>query len=138
MLIALLKLILCFTKKYKLTNDKQNVLANDFEIQLQLISGIFITVLFFYKYNKLFTINIYYSKIHFIIVLSDFYEVPLVKQYILQIFFFCIFNQYLTQFGKIPKVVMDKLYTPIQINKYWNSNDNLCDSVLFSSNYIFQ
>lgn len=38
--MALLKLILCFTKRnsYKF---KDNLLANNFDIQLQLISGIF-------------------------------------------------------------------------------------------------
>lgn len=135
LLIALLKLILCFTKKYELTNNKQNELANNFEIQVQLISGIFITLLFYYDNNKLFINNLNYSKNHFIIVLSDFYEVPLVKQHILQTFFFCIFNQYLTQFDEIPQVVMDKLYTPIKINKKQNSNDNLYNTMLFSSNY---
>lgn len=72
---------------------------------------------------------------YFVTVLSDFYEVPLVKQYILQILYFCIFNQYLTYFGEIPKIVMDKIYTPIQINKHWNLNDNLQDTLLFSSNF---
>jgi len=50
MLIALLKLVLCFTKKNKFI-DKHNLLANNFEIQLQLIAGILIQILYFYQTN---------------------------------------------------------------------------------------
>lgn len=46
MLMALLKLVLCFTKKNKFI-DKHNLLANNFEIQLQLIAGILILILYF-------------------------------------------------------------------------------------------
>lgn len=46
------------------------------------------------------------------------------KQYILQIFFYCIFDRYLTCFGEIPKAVMDKVHTPIKIKKYGNFSNN--------------
>jgi len=39
LLIALLKLTLCFTKKKELIINDHNSLANNIEIQLQLISG---------------------------------------------------------------------------------------------------
>ncbi|VVC32288.1 Armadillo-like helical [Cinara cedri] len=100
LLIALLKLLLCFAKENKCISNEHNLLANNFEIQLQLIS-----------------------------ILSDFYEIPLVKQYILHIFFYCIFKQYLKEFGNIPEVVMDKIYIPININKYWKSNNNYDDTL---------
>jgi len=47
MLIALLKLILCFTKKNQFIN-KDILLTNNFEIQLQLIAGILISILYFH------------------------------------------------------------------------------------------
>lgn len=40
LLISLLKLVLCLTKKKKLIINEHNLLANNVEIQLQLISGI--------------------------------------------------------------------------------------------------
>lgn len=68
-----------------------------------------------------------------ILVLSDFYEVPLVKQYILHILIYCIFDQYLTRFGKLPKLVVDKIHTSIKIKKYWNSSNNCNEELLCSS-----
>ncbi|XP_025200463.1 uncharacterized protein LOC112598268 isoform X2 [Melanaphis sacchari] len=103
LLIALLKLTLCFTKKKELIINDHNSLANNIEIQQQLI-----------------------------LILSDFYEVPLVKQYVFQIFFYCIFKQYLTYFGEIPEVVENKINTPIKINKYKFTINNSDDKMLFS------
>jgi len=68
-----------------------------------------------------------------ITVLSDFYEVPLVKQYVFQIFFYCIFKQYLTYFGKIPIVVENKINTPVKFDNYYYTANNSDDTMLFSS-----
>ncbi|CAH1714893.1 unnamed protein product, partial [Aphis gossypii] len=103
LLIALLKLILCFTKKKELTINDDHSLANNIEVQQLLIS-----------------------------VLSDFYEVPLVKQYVFQIFFYCIFKQYLTYFGKIPIVVKNKINTPVKFDNYYYTANNSDDTMLFS------
>lgn len=80
-----------------------------------------------------------YNRILCILVLSDFYEVPLVKQYITHIFSNCIFNQYLTNYGEIPKVVLDKIYTPIQSKKYNLNNNNFHNEIMLSmrNNNIF-
>ncbi|XP_022163641.1 uncharacterized protein LOC111029096 isoform X2 [Myzus persicae] len=103
LLIALLKLTLCFTKKKKCIDNGHNSLADNIEIQLLLIS-----------------------------VLSDFHEVPLVRQYVFQIFFYCVFNQYLSYFGEIPKVVVNKMNTPIEFNKFCYTTKNSDNSMLFS------
>lgn len=63
-----------------------------------------------------------YYRILYITVLSDFYEVPLIKQYISHIFFHCIFNKYLINYGELPKIVLDKIYTPIKMKKYCSNN----------------
>lgn len=84
----------------------------------------------------LYTTNIisnYTKNTLYITVLSDFYDVPLVKNYILQILVYCIFDQYLTSFCEIPKVVIDKICIPFKIEKLWNSNKKYDDALLFSS-----
>lgn len=62
------------------------------------------------------------------------------KQYTVKILFYCIFNQYLSNFNEIPKVIMDKICISIKINEYWKSNNNHSDTMLLSSekgkNYI--
>jgi len=68
-----------------------------------------------------------------ITVLSDFYEVPLVKQYVFQILFYCIFKQYLTYFDKIPIVVENKINTPVKFDNYYYTVNNSDDTMLFSS-----
>lgn len=50
-----------------------------------------------------------------------------------QIFFYCIFKQYLTYFGKIPKVVENQINTPVKFDNYYYTPDNSDDTMLFSS-----
>lgn len=141
LLIALLKLLLCFTKKKKCIVDKHNLITSNLELQLQLISSTFINFKL-YRHSSSETFCHNGSKIILsFAVLSDFYDVVLVKQYISKILFFCIFDKYLIHFGEIPKVVMDKIYTPVKINKYQHFSNNLYDTVLFESkisNYFFK
>jgi len=130
LLIVLLKLILCFTKEKKIIINDHNLLANNIEIQLLLISGTSIIILYLFVF-KLKTVLC-------ITVLSDFHEVPLVKKYMFQIFFYCIFNQYQTYFGEIPKLVVNKINTPIKFDKSCYTTNIPDDTMLFSSkiNYI--
>lgn len=49
-----------------------------------------------------------------------------------QIFFYCIFNQYLTYFEEIPKLVINKINTPIKFNKSCYTTNIPDDTMLFS------
>ncbi|XP_050420715.1 uncharacterized protein LOC126833423 isoform X2 [Adelges cooleyi] len=93
LLILLLKIIMDFLKKKDDIHNKSKLFTSNLEFQLYLIT-----------------------------VLYDFIQVPLVKQYILVILFYCAFDHYLNHFDAIPTIVMCKLNTPFEVAKFEDLN----------------